>query len=113
MNPRQFNTNVVFSRNEIVNLPAVSYFSDQKIVLGTYVNNTTTIFNRGFYVPPSDLPAPTADNFNFYINGTLIEKIGIVSFTNNVTASTLVINPTILGFSLEESDKIISMGKFN
>jgi hypothetical protein len=64
-------------------------------------------------VPPNGLPAPTADNFDFYINGTLVERIGIVSFTDNITTSTLVINPTVLKFSFEASDKIISIGKFN
>jgi hypothetical protein len=113
MNPRQFSTNIVFYRNELVDLPGVSYFNDQKTVLGTYVNNTTAIFGKGFSIPPNGLPAPTADNFDFYINGTLVERIGIVSFTDNVTTSTLVINPIVLEFSLEASDKIISIGKFN
>jgi hypothetical protein len=113
MNPRQFSTNIVVYRNEVVDLPAVSYFNDQKTVLGTYVNSTTVIFGKGFSIPPNGLPAPTADNFDFYINGTLVERIGIVSFTNNVTTSTLVINPIVLEFSLEASDKIISIGKFN
>ena len=113
MNPRQFNTNTVVYRTEVIDLPAVSYFNDQKTVLGTYVNSTTAIFGKGFSVPPNGTPAPTANNFDFYINGTLIERIGIVLFTNNVTTSTLVINPTVLEFSFEASDKIISIGKFN
>lgn len=113
MGPRQFSTNIVFYRNEIMDLPGALYYDDHKTEVGTYVNNTTAIFNKGFYVPPNSLPAPTSDNFDFYVNGTLIERIGIVSFTNNVTTSTLVIDPNILMFSFEASDKIISIGKFN
>ena len=113
MNPRQFSTNTVFYQNIIINLPGALYFDDHKTEVGTYVNNTTAIFNKGFSVPPNGLPAPTADNFDFYINGTLVERIGIVSFTDNITTSTLVINPTVLKFSFEASDKIISIGKFN
>ena len=113
MNPRQFSTNTVFYQNIIINLPGALYFNDHKTEVGTYVNNTTAIFNKGFSVPPNGLPAPTADNFDFYINGTLVERIGIVSFTDNITTSTLVINPTVLKFSFEASDKIISIGKFN
>ena len=113
MNPRQFSTNTVFYQNIIINLPGALYFNDHKTEVGTYVNNTTAIFNKGFYVPPNGLPAPTADNFDFYINGTLVERIGIVSFTDNITTSTLVINPTVLKFSFEASDTIISIGKFN
>jgi hypothetical protein len=113
MNPRQFSTNIVVYKNSIIDLPAVSYFNNQKTVLGTYINSTTAVFDKGFSVPPNGVPAPTVDNFNFYINGTLVERVGIVSFTNNVTTSTLVINPTVLEFSFETSDKIISIGKFN
>jgi hypothetical protein len=113
MNPRQFSTNTVVYRNEVVDLPAVLYFNDNKTVLGTYVNSTTVIFGKGFSVQPNGTPAPTANNFDFYINGALVERIGIVSFTNNVTTSTFVINPIVLEFSLETSDKIISIGKFN
>lgn len=115
MNPRQFSTNIVFNTVNLpdVDPPAALYFNNQKTVLGVYVNSTTATFDKGFAVPPNGLPAPTADNFDFYINGTLVERLGIVSFTDNVTTSTLVINPTVLGFSLEASDKIISIGKFN
>jgi hypothetical protein len=113
MNPRQFNTNRVFYNNEFVYVPGSIYFSDQKTVVGQYLNDTTVIFNKGFAIPPGDLLAPTAENFDFYVNGTLVERIGIVSFINNITTSTLIINPTILEFSFEESDKIISIGKFN
>lgn len=113
MNPRQFNINKVFYNNEFVYVPGSIYFSDQKTVVGQYVDSTTAIFNKGFAIPPSDLLAPTAENFDFYLNGILIERIGIVSFTNNITTSTLIINPEILEFSFEESDKIISIGKFN
>ncbi len=115
MNPRQFSTNIVVNKINIpdVDPPAAIYFNNQKTVLGAYVNSTTATFGKGFSVPPNGLPAPTADNFDFYINGTLVERLGIVSFTDNVTTSTLVINPTILGFSLDSTDKIISIGKFN
>jgi hypothetical protein len=114
-NPRTFVTNIV---SNIVNLPDVDppaalYFNDQKTLLGTYVNSTTVTFSRGFAVPPNGLPSPTAANFDFYVNGTLVERLGIVSFTDNITTSTLVINPTVLQFSFEPDDKIISIGKFN
>ena len=115
MNPRQFSTNIVINRVELpdVDPPAALYFNNQKTLLGTYVNSTTATFGKGFAVPPNGITGPTADNFDFYINGTLVERLGIVSFTDNVTTSTLVINPTVLGFSLEATDKIISIGKFN
>lgn len=113
MRPRQFNTNIVVYKNEILDLPGALYFDDHKTVVGTYVDSVTAIFNKGFYIPPPTLPLPTLENFDFYVNGILIERIGIVSFTDNVTTSTLIINPEVLMFSFEASDKIISIGKFN
>ena len=112
MNPRQFNKNTVYNIKFLYE-PGSIYFNEQKIVVGQYINNIIAIFNKGFAVPPNDLPAPTAENFDFYVNGILVERLGIVAFTNNITTSTLIINPTILKFSFEESDKIIGIGKFN
>lgn len=113
--PRYFSRNIVTTEVNLpdVDPPAVLYFANSKTLLASYINNVTATFSKGFAVPVNGLPAPTANNFDFYINGTLIERIGIVSFIDNITTSTLTINPTILGFSFESTDKIIGIGKFN
>jgi hypothetical protein len=43
----------------------------------------------------------------------LIEKTAIVSFTQAGSISTLIINPTALGFSFVSTDEIIGIGKFD
>lgn len=94
--------------------PAVGdYLALNKQLTGTYLNSTTVVFPQGWAVPPSPLPANSVDNFTFFVNGMYIEPTSIVSFTDGVTVSTLVINPTLLGYSFESSDVILGIGKFN
>jgi hypothetical protein len=80
---------------------------------GTYVNPTTVTFNSGWLVAPNGLPSTSINNFSIFINGQLVEQAAIVSFTESGGVTTLVINPTELGFSLDSSDEIIAIGKFS
>jgi hypothetical protein len=80
---------------------------------GTYVNPTTVTFNSGWLVAPNGLPSTSINNFSIFINGQLVEQTAIVSFTESGGVTTLVINPTELGFSLDSSDEIIAIGKFS
>jgi len=113
--PRNFYNNIVMYKIDISGMSSIvaEYFESHKTISGDYINSTTVIFSKGFAIPPNGQPAPTADNFDFYINGILIERIAIVSFINNINSSTLTIDPEILDFSFESSDKILAIGKFN
>jgi hypothetical protein len=81
--------------------------------LGTYVDPTTVTFNSGWITAPNNLPPTSIVNFTFFVNGTLVESTAIVSFTQNAGISTLVIDPTQLGFSLSSGDEIVAIGKFS
>jgi hypothetical protein len=113
--PRYFSTNIVTIENNYIQPYAgiSEYFENHKTVLGDYVDTQTVIFPNGFAIPPIGLPAPTSENFDFYINGTLVERVAITSFTNGITTSTLILDTNMLGFSIESNDKIIAIGKFN
>ena len=91
----------------------VSYLAINKQVTGIYANSTTVTFPSGWATAPSPLPATSATDFNFFVNGMYVEPTSIVSFTNSGTYSTLVINPTLLQYSLESNDVIVGVGKFN
>jgi hypothetical protein len=82
---------------------------------GTLVNSTTITFASGWLSAPIGLPATSLNNFSIFCNGTLIENAAIVSFTvngaNNLT--TLVIDPSQLGYSFNSNDEVIAIGKFN
>jgi hypothetical protein len=81
--------------------------------LGTYVNSTTMTFASGWLASPTGLPATSISNFSIFCNGTLIENTAIVSFTESGGITTLVINPSALGYSFDSLDEVIAIGKFS
>jgi hypothetical protein len=80
---------------------------------GTYVDSVTATFNSGWLVAPNGLPSTSINNFSIFINGQLVEQSAIVSFTESGGVTTLVIDPSALGYSLSPSDEIIAIGKFS
>jgi hypothetical protein len=88
-----------------------NYLINNTSLVGTYVSSTSVTFNKGWAEAPSPLPANSSTNFNIFVNGVYIEPSSY-TFTNNITYSTLVINPTLLGYSLESNDLVIAVGKF-
>ena len=90
-----------------------AYILNNTQLVGTYDSPTQVTFNKGWALAPLPLPPNSLSNFTFFVNGVYIEPSSIVSFTDNITTSTLIINPTILGYSFEPSDLIIGLGKFN
>jgi len=95
--------------------PAVlTYLNTNKSVLATTVTSTTAIFPNGFLTAPSGLPATSINNFNFFVNGQLIEPAALVSFVDNGNSTcTLTIDTTELGFNFAVTDEIVAIGKFN
>ena len=89
------------------------YLSINNQATATFVNLTTVTFPYSWIAAPSPLPATNADQFIFFVNGQLIEKTAIVSFTVTSGVSTLIIDPTALGFSFISTDEITGIGKFD
>jgi hypothetical protein len=89
------------------------YLSINNQATATFVNLTTVDFPYGWIAAPTPLPATNADQFIFFVNGQLIEKTAIVSFTVTSGISTLIINPAALGFSFISTDEITGIGKFD
>jgi hypothetical protein len=81
--------------------------------LGTFVDSTTVTFASGWLAAPIGLPATSLNNFSIFINGALIEEAAITSFTESGGVTTLIINPTELGYSIDSIDEVISIGKFS
>ena len=104
--------NIVINQ-QTVDTAAVIYINTNKTVTGTYVSANTVTFPDGFLIAPSSLPPTSVSNFTFFVNGQYVEASSIVSFTDNSTSSTLVLDTTALGYELEASDVIIGIGKFN
>jgi hypothetical protein len=91
----------------------IIYINTNKELIGDVVNSTTATFDAGWIPAPAGLPATSKENFTFFCNGQLIEKSTVVSFTQSSGVSTLVIDPVKLLYSLEASDVITAIGKFD
>jgi hypothetical protein len=96
-----------------ITLATIAYLNTNVQQLGTFVNTTTITFASGWLAAPTGLPATSIDNFSIFVNGQLIEKAAIVSFTESGNVTTLVINETELGFGFDSNDEVIAIGKFN
>jgi hypothetical protein len=92
---------------------AMVYLNANTQKTGTYVNSTTMTFASGWLVAPIGIPAPTVNNFVIFCNGNLIEGTAISSFTQAGGVTTLVINPSALGYSFDPTDEVIAIGKFS
>jgi len=94
--------------------PAVLQYLNTNIQkLGTIVNSTTVTFASGWLTAPTGLPATSLNNFSIFCNGTLIEITSIVSFTESGGVTTLVIDPSALGYSFGAGDEVVAIGKFS
>ena len=91
---------------------ALTYINTNKQLSATVVNSSTATFASGWISAPSSLPATSIDNFILYANGVLLEKTAIISFTQSSNVTTLLIDTAALGYSFENDDEIIAIGKF-
>lgn len=105
-------TNIVVNQT-LVSSQEIAYINTNKTVTGTYASSNTVVFPNGFLIAPTGLPPTSVINFTFFVNGQYVEASSIISFTDNTTTSTLVLNTTALGYELEASDVIVGIGKFN
>jgi hypothetical protein len=90
----------------------LTYINTNSQLTGTVLNGTTVSFTSGWNLAPASLPATSINNFIFYANGVLIERSAITSFTQSNNVSTLIINPTNLGYTFVSTDEVIGIGKF-
>lgn len=80
---------------------------------GTIQDSVTVTFPSAWLNAPAGLPATSIDDFKFFVNGSFIDKTSIVDWTTNgVDTSTLVIDPNMLQFSLDNGDLVTAIGKF-
>jgi hypothetical protein len=96
-----------------INSLTLAYLNTNIQKTGTYVDNITVTFASGWLAAPGGLPATSISNFTIFCNGALIESTAIVSFTELSGVTTLVINPSALGYSFSPSDEVIAIGKFS
>ena len=91
----------------------IVYLNTNTQKTGTYVNSTTMTFASSWIGAPPGLPETSVANFTIFCNGNLIEGTAISSFTLAGGVTTLVINPSALGYSFDPTDEVIAIGKFS
>ncbi len=96
-----------------INQATITYLNSNVTLNGTYVSPTTATFPSGWINAPLGLPPTSINDFTFFVNGILINNSNIISFTQNNGVSTLVLDTSLLGYSLESTDVITSVGKFS
>ena len=77
-------------------------------------SNTATFLNTAFKQPPveSGLPATSVSDFKFFVNGVYVDATHITSFVESGANTVLTINAGTLGYSFDNQDEIIAVGKF-
>lgn len=98
----------------LVNAAVTGYLNTNKAVqASSVVTPNIATFTTSFLQAPAGLPATSAANFIFFINGQYIEPGAISTFVDNggVTC-TLIVDVAELGFTLIPSDEVVAIGKF-
>jgi hypothetical protein len=96
-----------------INQATITYLNSNVTLNGTYVSSTTATFPAGWLTSPPGFPPTSVNDFTFFINGVLIDNSNIISFTQNSGISTLILDISLLGYSLSPTDVITSVGKFS
>jgi len=105
------NTTIVSGTTQVI----LDYLNTNKAIQTSNVPTTSTaVFNGAFLVAPTGLPATSKNSFLYYINGQLVEPVAVISFIDNGNGTcTLTVDTTELGFTLNNTDEIIAIGKFS
>ena len=108
-----YNTNITTQQAISVDTTVITYLETNKTKYATVITTNTARFNGTFLAAPSPLPATSAANFTFFVNGQLVDSNSVTSFIDNGNGTcTLTVNTANLGYSFESDDQIIAIGKF-
>jgi hypothetical protein len=93
----------------------LTYLSTNKTKVATSITTDTAIFGNTSFLQPSalsGLPPTSVINFTFFANGINIPGNAIVSFVQSGANTILVVNTSILDYTLDSQDEITAVGKF-
>lgn len=92
----------------------LAYLNTNKTLQATTVTAPDTIVFSGEILQPSvgsTLPPTTVNNFVFYVNGVYLPSV-LVTLTEGVGTVTATVNTTSLGYTLQPTDEVIAIGKW-
>lgn len=108
------NTNITVASS--VTNTIIDYLNLSTTRKADYITTDMAAFyNTAIVQPPisSTLPPTSVEDFKFFANGVFIDSTHIISFVESGSATVLTINPSTLGYSLDDLDEIIGVGKFS
>ena len=97
----------------LINNSVLVYLNSNVTVQGEFESSNEVLFPYGWLSAPPNLPQTSINEFSFFVNGVLIDNSNIISFTQNNNISTLILNTSSLGYPLDSTDVITSVGKFS
>jgi hypothetical protein len=109
-----FNLNVLNSYDTSIEIADYLATSITKYAITGSTTSNTATFVGSFKPAPSPLPATSAANFTFFVNGQYVDINSITSFVDNGNNTcTLTVNTTNLQYTFITNDQIVAIGKFN
>jgi hypothetical protein len=111
--PEGVNVNIT---NVMIESATTEYLNTNITKKANYMTEDTAAFYNSSIKPApagSSLPPTSLNDFKFFANGVYIDNTNIVSFISSGSAMVLTINPSTLGYSLDNLDEVIAVGKFN
>ena len=89
----------------------IAYVGISNTALSDSVSHPTATFNNhSISVPPSGFAAPVEKDFQVYINGVMIPK---ENRTTNNSGANMTVTFNDLAFTLDSTDQVVLVGKFN
>jgi len=110
-----YNVNVTTQQTVNIDTTVLTYLETNTTKYASSGNITanTAVFNGSFLTAPSPLPATSAANFTFFVNGQLVDSNSVTSFVDNGNGTcTLTVNVANLQYTFISSDQIVAIGKF-
>ena len=90
------------------------YINTKKTLQADIINipNTFIFTGASKLNPTSILPPTTIANFEFYVNGQNVPS-SLAQFDDSyIGGISVILNTSLLGYSLETDDEVIAIGKF-
>jgi len=110
-----YNVNVTTQQTVDIDTAVLTYIQTNttKYTPSSNITANTAVILGSFLAAPSPLPATSAANFTFFVNGQLVDSNSVTSFVDNGNGTcTLTVNTGLLQYTFVSTDQIIAIGKF-
>jgi len=110
-----YNVNVTTQQTVDIDTAVLTYIQTNttKYTPTSNITANTAVILGSFLAAPPPLPATSAANFTFFVNGQLVDSNSVTSFVDNGNGTcTLTVNTGLLQYTFVSTDQIIAIGKF-